>query len=341
MPSTSMECFNPIPAADLGDRQFPQDSNHAISIANSNVVAFRTTLHQRKISFENVDRPWSKLLLENFLRTVKEARRANAFTPGVGYWSKVEKRLVGTSVTGRRNTDTRVSFRWDNVFLVKSKFTFGQRTVQAGTYHVLQLTYVPLLLYHSPHASAEKKDGLLEVEDQQRYVRTLLQPHETFVLKPGTVYVLMAYQKCLFTMDVLTSPVRGIDPTIQDIVPLEMTQEEMMYLVPASREMAQEEMMYLVPASLEMVQKEIVDPASREMVQKEMMVPASRELVPAQEEMMVPASREMVPLDIVKEETMDFSDDRYIDFSDLEFDEYNQSTENFTFMLPLDLSYPW
>lgn len=116
-------------------------------------------------------------------------------------WCAMERILMRPPLPEHRNNlDRRAVYRFSgNTFLVAPTFSFGQRTVERGTQHVIQLLEVPLAIYH--HTTLQRRDGALE--NQERYCQTYLRPHQNYRVPAGTVYVLYAIHVCLFALDIV------------------------------------------------------------------------------------------------------------------------------------------
>ncbi|KAF8789565.1 hypothetical protein HNY73_007495 [Argiope bruennichi] len=88
-----------------------------------------------------------EILVENFVRTAKSSASTleENFRPDKIDFQSLEKRYkrsVRNNSEGerRRNSDVRSGFHWDDLYMVKAYFTFGQRTVQPGCLHLYPTT---------------------------------------------------------------------------------------------------------------------------------------------------------------------------------------------------------
>lgn len=185
-------------------------------VTSGRVSTFCTSYHHRKISFIQDTVYWDRKLIANFIRTGLEAQIVRIFQPERISWERILKRLDRGTSHRRINTDTRQSFKWDeHIFLVKGLFTFGQRTVPDNLFHVYQTTEAPILFFLLPPTvqHAFVRDFSLNVPDQFRYKRFILQPHQRYVIPSNTTYVLVTVQKTLFSVHVVAEHVEGHDPT--------------------------------------------------------------------------------------------------------------------------------
>ncbi|GFT38559.1 uncharacterized protein NPIL_18431 [Nephila pilipes] len=150
-----------------------------------------------------------KTLMDNFKRTIHEAQIENRFDPDAIQWEKISQAFMRNPDRTLKNADKRMGFQFNNMFIVKSFFTFGLRKVDPGTIHLIQTTNVPVLIYELPPSSrrSQAEPNLyrrsFEPYDQMLYHRTVMEPHTSYPIPAGTQYILMTVQKTVFALDVL------------------------------------------------------------------------------------------------------------------------------------------
>ncbi|KAF8795502.1 hypothetical protein HNY73_003346 [Argiope bruennichi] len=118
-------------------------------------------------------------------------------------WHNVIKKLQKPLVKSK-NCDQRMCFRYKTIFLVKCYFTFGLRTVNVDEYHLIQTGKSPIVFYK------QRREKTLNVP--QRSMNMPQNQFDTFTLEPETLYyvsketnyVLMAYQKSFYAIDVVS-----------------------------------------------------------------------------------------------------------------------------------------
>ncbi|GFS35959.1 uncharacterized protein NPIL_193751, partial [Nephila pilipes] len=147
--------------------------------------------------------------MDNFKRTIHEAQIENRFDPDAVQWEKISQAFMRNPDRTLKNADKRMGFQFNNMFIVKSFFTFGLRKVDPGTIHLIQTTNVPVLIYELPPSSrrSQAEPNLyrrsFEPYDQMLYHRTVMEPHTSYPIPAGTQYILMTVQKTVFALDVL------------------------------------------------------------------------------------------------------------------------------------------
>ncbi|GFY29058.1 uncharacterized protein TNCV_4721861 [Trichonephila clavipes] len=142
-----------------------------------------------------------KTLLDNFKRAILEAKHVNEFRPDDVLWKKISKGLLRNPDRPLKNTDKRMVYIYNNMFVMKKDFTFGFRTVKSGEIHLIQTTHVPMLIYEFPSSSLRCRANpnlfrrSFEPFDQMLYHRMVLEPHTAYPIPAGTRYILLTAYK--------------------------------------------------------------------------------------------------------------------------------------------------
>jgi len=123
-------------------------------------------------------------------------------------WEYIGRRLRKDPTRKIKNTNICLLFTLDNMFLVKKGFTFGNWTVHKGEKHIVQTSNAALLCYELPKdcrlPSVERTRRHLPERYQSLYQKYILRPHGVYVIPERTSYVLVAVQKCVFALDVVS-----------------------------------------------------------------------------------------------------------------------------------------
>ncbi|GBM55730.1 hypothetical protein AVEN_10760-1, partial [Araneus ventricosus] len=157
----------------------------------------------------------NSLYRDNFKRCVLESAKVPFFEANRVNFRKVCKKLRSNPTQTKKNSDQRISFKMDNLFVVKQYFTFGFWTVPPGVGHVFQTSAAPMLVFHfnEQRALEAMKDvytpkpckmrrSLVE-RDEYLYDRYVLRPRSTYVVPPGINYLILTVQKTMFAVDVM------------------------------------------------------------------------------------------------------------------------------------------
>ncbi|GFV62625.1 uncharacterized protein TNCV_2528501 [Trichonephila clavipes] len=150
-----------------------------------------------------------KTWLDNFKRTVMEAKHVNEFRPNDVMWEKTSKGLLRNPDRLLKNTDKRMVYIYNNIYFAKKDFTFGLRTVKSGEIHLIQTTHVPMLIYELPASSLKCRAQpnvirrSFEPHGQILYHRTILEPHTAYLIPAGTHYIVLTVQKTAFGLDII------------------------------------------------------------------------------------------------------------------------------------------
>lgn len=110
------------------------------------------------------------------------------------------------------NADIRLSSNWNDLYAVKSLFTFGLRCPDENECHVLTTTSCPIL-YYIPKSNARLKvngyfkEGVFAPHHQVDFECHILEPHSTFIIPPKTQYLIITIQQTVFSLIRCTSRV--------------------------------------------------------------------------------------------------------------------------------------
>ncbi|KAF8789383.1 hypothetical protein HNY73_007323 [Argiope bruennichi] len=145
-----------------------------------------------------------------------ECKRVNFFDPSVR-WSRVAKKIKLSPTHEKKNSDQRLSFKLDNMLIVKQLFSFGLWTVPREEGHVFQTSDATMLICHLPAKSLQchpkpstVRRSFVE-QDQYLYDRYVMHPNSIYVVPPETRYLILTVQKTLFAVDVMAwEDVRGL-----------------------------------------------------------------------------------------------------------------------------------
>ncbi|KAF8789575.1 hypothetical protein HNY73_007505 [Argiope bruennichi] len=171
-------------------------------------ISFMEYTTHRIFHHEVKDWTLNGLHVDNFKRTVMECKRMNFFDPSIR-WSRVAKKLKLSPIDEKKNSDQRLSFKLDNMLIVKQLFSFGLWTVSRGEGHVSQTSDAPMLIFHlkaislqcHPKPSTVRRSFV--EQDQYLYDRYVMHPNSIYVMPPETRYLILTVQKTLFAVDVM------------------------------------------------------------------------------------------------------------------------------------------
>ncbi|GIY46118.1 hypothetical protein CEXT_787241 [Caerostris extrusa] len=85
----------------------------------------------------------------------------------------------------------------NNVYLMKSNFSFGHALVQEGITHFYQIGEISIILYELPEKSFKRKaesslvGRSFKPYDQRLYDRYVLKPHVCYVGPAGVKYIIL------------------------------------------------------------------------------------------------------------------------------------------------------
>lgn len=112
----------------------------------------------------------------------------------------------------------RTFFRIQNAFfLTKKFFTFGQRTVQQGTFHLIQMGDCFLNLFIRERRCCRKRPKYFFDREETLYQRTVLLPNHIYSIPSGTVYILYSTSKSFFSVHILQNHVAL---PFQNVIPI-------------------------------------------------------------------------------------------------------------------------
>ena len=122
------------------------------------------------------------------------------FEPKSIKWNKIQKQLSQppSEYSKRKNADPRLGFNLKNEYLVKYAFTFGLKTVEQGTAHLIQTLNVPLILYIPPQKEVvNSPDGLFPTDKMNSFIRITLKQNTAYRVSAETKYILFSTQKTI------------------------------------------------------------------------------------------------------------------------------------------------
>ncbi|KAF8763328.1 hypothetical protein HNY73_021523 [Argiope bruennichi] len=179
-------------------------------------ISFREYMTHRIFHHEVKDGTLNTLHVHNFKRTVMECKQVNFFDPSVR-WSRMAKELKLSPTHEKKNSDQRLSFKLDNMLIVKQLFSFGLWTVPSGEGDVFQTSDAPMLIYHLPSKSLQCQPKLRTMrrrfveQDQYLFDRYVMHLNSIYVVPPETRYLILTVQKTLFAVDEMAwEDVRGL-----------------------------------------------------------------------------------------------------------------------------------
>lgn len=154
-----------------------------------------------------------KLSYGHLRRCVYSAQTEKAFNEKKNNWCKISNQLSREPFSATKNNSIRQFYRAEgHMFLVKIGFTFGLCKVNPGTQHVYQMSQVPLLCFYLPEENktkvASRARRAFVASDETWYVPYIFQPHENYIVPPGTWYVIVAMQKTLFSIQVIPDTIQ-------------------------------------------------------------------------------------------------------------------------------------
>ncbi|KAG8174542.1 hypothetical protein JTE90_010607 [Oedothorax gibbosus] len=123
-------------------------------------------------------------------------------------WDSIGRRLRRDPSRSLSNSNVCLLFKLHNMFLVKKGFTFGNWLVAEDEQHVIQTSNAAMLCFVLPKNSTipvqERMRRHLPENYQVFYDRYVLPPHGTYLVPQNTRYVLVAVQKTIFALDVIS-----------------------------------------------------------------------------------------------------------------------------------------
>ncbi|KAG8174959.1 hypothetical protein JTE90_002481 [Oedothorax gibbosus] len=124
-------------------------------------------------------------------------------------WDSIGRRLRRDPSRSLSNSNVCLLFKLHNMFLVKKGFTFGNSLVAEDEHHVIQTSNAAMMCFVLPENSLipaqERMRRHLPENYQLFYDRYVLPPHGTYLVPKNTRYVLVAVQKTIFALDVISS----------------------------------------------------------------------------------------------------------------------------------------
>ncbi|KAF8773364.1 hypothetical protein HNY73_016034 [Argiope bruennichi] len=174
--------------------------------AGLSFISFMEYTTRRIFHHEVRDWTMNTLHVDNFKRMVMECKRVNFFDTSVR-WSRVAKKLKLNPTHEKKNSDQRLSFKLDNMLIVKQLFSFGLWTVPRGEGHVFQTSDSTMLIFHLPskclqcHPKPSTVRKSFVEQDQFLYDRYVMHPNSIYVVPPQTRYLILTVQKTLFAVD--------------------------------------------------------------------------------------------------------------------------------------------
>ena len=198
-------------AVDIFPREF-SETVHQLSYAEKNfkfwandpdIKTFILFVNDLDIVYYS-KRPLNEQAMLNVTQIGKECRKFGKFYPKKINWNKIGQKLKQPPVDEmRKNADHRLGFKLRNTFLVKAYFTFGLRTVEKGTAHVIQTLKVPLIIYVCPQRLKGKAEKSFPYTDLHMFDMSILLPNGIYRIPPGVRYVLFTTQKNYFSLDLV------------------------------------------------------------------------------------------------------------------------------------------
>lgn len=150
---------------------------------------------------------WNLKRIDHFAKTGHASTIVNEFKPEQVSWNYVKRQLREKTEENQKNANVRFCFHYDNIFLVKAFFTFGQRRAEPGKWHIYQTSHAPMLFYvlrSGKRISKEfDRNKAFCVADQSKYDSCILQPISRYKVTSDYVYVILTLQKTLFSLDVV------------------------------------------------------------------------------------------------------------------------------------------
>ncbi|GFW78504.1 hypothetical protein TNCV_5110451 [Trichonephila clavipes] len=137
------------------------------------------------------------------------AKHVNEFRSDDVLGEKISKGLLRNSDRPLKNTNKRMVYLYNNMFLVKKDFTFGFRKVKFGEIHLIQTTNIPMRIFEFPSSSPRCRANpnlfrrSFEPFDQMLYHRMVLEPDTVYPIPAGTPYILLKVQKTVFGLDII------------------------------------------------------------------------------------------------------------------------------------------
>jgi len=149
--------------------------------------------------------------VKHFKCVLYQSQKCDNYQVKRTHWDKIQKRLYHEPDRRLKNANVRMFYRvGEAIFLVKFGFTFGHTIVAEGTAHVYQMSKTSMLLYHLPQSFGNNEfppcltEGNFTRLDECYYKVYVLQPLKTYVVPAGTRYLILAVQKTLFSVNVVS-----------------------------------------------------------------------------------------------------------------------------------------
>ncbi|GFW63890.1 hypothetical protein TNCV_705961 [Trichonephila clavipes] len=148
-------------------------------------------------------------LLDNFKRTIMEAKHVNEFRPDDVLWEKISKGLLRNPNRPLKNTDKRMVYIYNNMCFVKKDFTFNFRTKNIKRYdqNNLQATssYPDSCTYRDKQTTFGRRARAF-FQNVSRQIQSVHHP----IIRPSVAPVLIARPSTTFA-----SPQPVIIPELQ------------------------------------------------------------------------------------------------------------------------------
>lgn len=220
-----VDIFPSVETKELVKLEYPE-KNFQYVPNNTTLYAFVLYMtSQNIIYYKRVDHNKEKFH-KHLLFVGKEAKEfhRDSIDPFAINWLSIATRYKRPVIEFQRsNVDIRAGYKFDqNKFLVKGFFTFGQRTVEMGTAHVIQTLNVPLLFYIMDQTSVKiqmkRTPRLFPCDELHLYDRSVLGPNEIFRIPSGTTYLIFAPQKTFFSLDIVNENLHFKVPFIDPLL---------------------------------------------------------------------------------------------------------------------------
>lgn len=140
-------------------------------------------------------------------------------------WREIDKKLLKKLHFGHKyaqmkmtklgkcrqgNADIRLGFNLNDLYAVKSFFTFGLNRPDVNECHVFTTTSTPIL-YYVPKSNTRLKvndyykEGVFAPHHQQDFECQIFEPYGTYIVPPHTPYVIITIQQTVFSFIRCTS----------------------------------------------------------------------------------------------------------------------------------------
>ena len=175
-----------------------ENKNKFFSILDLEGAKFIVIFKNQSVSTENYNHEDK---IQSFSRWVK-----NALTPESEKkydFKKIETRLSEKKTETRKNSDLRLFCMWNNYYLVKRMFTFGLITVQEGNFHVICTIEKNIDIYFI-NEKINEDDFYFSHKIEYRFQKYVLESNRTMVIPPGTQFLVIAPQACLFYWTIMS-----------------------------------------------------------------------------------------------------------------------------------------